>query len=343
MTQRKQWLLYGATGYTGSHIAEKAASLGYRPVLAARSEAKVRPLAERLGLEWRVNDLSDPASLQALVGEFSTVLHAAGPFIDTYRPMSEACLAAGTHYLDINGEIPVYENLAALDTRSRAAGVMLMPGVGFDMVPGDCLALMLKRKMPDATDLVAAVSFEGTLTHGTILSALNQAGDTLVRRDHALTALKAPLTREFDFGPGRCGGRSIAGAITLGDISVGWRTTGIPNITVYQRPVAEFAVLADIKTPADVRKLPAGPSDEELATIPTLFIGEARNAKGEAIAIRLVTPQVYAITASLAAAIAQRVHEGDFRAGYQTPANVLGEDYILGFEGCRMEPWTPGH
>ena len=341
--ERRQWLLYGATGYTGTHIAELAAAKGLDPVLAGRNEQLVRKLADRLGLDWRVANLGDSGALKSLVSEFSVVLNAAGPFIHTWRPMVEACLAAGTHYLDLTGEIPIYEGLATHDQRARQAGIMLMPGVGFDMVPGDCLALALKRLMPDATSLDMAVSFEGTLTHGSIQSALLMQTSTLVRRNHQLLPLDERLVREFDFGPGRCGGRVRSRALTFGDISVAWRTTGIPNITSYQRPVKEWAqMLAAIKTPADVAALPSGPTAEKLATIPTIFVGEVRNSTGDVRAMRLVTPQSYAITFELAAAIAQRTHEGDFRRGYQTPASVFGEDFILEFDGCHREMWPPG-
>jgi len=339
MSKKTQWLLYGATGYTGTRIAERAVAKGFRPVLSGRNVNQIKALADRLGLEWRIVDLSDKTALKAVVAEFSTVLHAAGPFIHTYLPMVEACLETGTHYLDVTGEIVVYEALAALNQRAREAGIMLMPGVGFDMVPGDCLALSLKRLMPDAIELDIANSFAGTLTHGTIKSALAASPKTLVRRDHRLVELETPQSREIDFGPGRCGGLATAYVTTFGDICVGWHTTGIPNITSYLRPAPEFAALAQLKSLADVEALPAGPSDEELKTIPTVYIGEVRNRGGEARAIRLVTPQVYEITFEVASTIAQRVHQGVVRPGYQTPATVFGEDFILGFDGCSMQPW----
>ena len=339
-TKRQQWLIYGATGYTGSHVAELALARGLRPALAGRNEKELRALGERLGLEWHVCDLADTAALHALIRQYSTVLHCAGPYVHTYEAMIEACLAGDTHYLDLTGEIPIFEALAGMDQRARDAGIMIMPAVGFDMVPGDCLALMLKRLMPDATELDIGVSYEGTLSQGSIRSALLLRQGTFVRRNHQLVPLAEKLKREFDFGPGRCGGRLRANALTFGDISIGWRTTGIPNITAYQRPVPQFLeVLRNIKSPDDIAALPRGPTAEELATIPTLFVGEARNAAGDAIALRLVCPQSYALTFDLAATIAQRVHEGMFRRGFQTPACVFGEDFITEFDGCSIQPW----
>ena len=340
MSKRNQWLLYGATGYSGERIARKAASYGYKPVLAGRDANKVKAVAEPLGLEWHAVGLDDTAGLKRLVGDFPVVLHAAGPFVNTHQSMLEACLAEGTHYLDITGEIGVYEALAARDDSARKAGIMLLPGCGFDMVPGDCLALILKRMMPDATSLDMAISFEGTLTHGTMRSSLvNYTPMPQVRRAHELVSLTENETREYDFGPGRCGGRHVTHASTFGDISVAWRTTGIPNINVWLRPAPEFATLAALKSVDDITDLPPGPSDDELKNIPTILIGEVRNQAGKAVALRMVIPQIYAITFDVASKIAQQVCEGTHRNGFQTPASVFGEDYILQFDGCRIEPW----
>ncbi len=342
MSRRAQWLVYGATGYTGSRIAEHAAALGMQPVLAGRNADALKALAQRLDLEWRVAQLSDASALRKLVGEFSTVLNTAGPFLHTYEPMVQACLAAGTHYLDLTGEIQVYEALAALHAHARQAQITIMPGVGFDMVPGDRLALHLKRQMPDAIKLDMGISFNGTMTRGTIRSALASfSPDARVRRAHVLTTLTQPLAREFDFGPGACGGRSVAYAMDFGDSSIAWRTTGIANITSYLRPSKEFASIASIRSEADVTCLPDGPSMEELRDLPSVLVAEVSNHGGETLAARLVTPQIYAITFAVAAAIAQRVHRGEWRAGFQTCASVFGEDFILGFDGCELQSCTP--
>ena len=173
MNKRKQWLIYGATGYSGRHTAEWAVANGLQPVLAGRRAAEVRALAERLGLQWEAFDLVDVKTIATVLAKYSTVLHCAGPFIHTYQPMIEACIAAGTHYLDITGEVDVYEGLAGYEAQAQRAGVMMMPAVGFDMVPGDCLALLLQDKLPDATDLDIGYSFDGTITRGSIRSALS--------------------------------------------------------------------------------------------------------------------------------------------------------------------------
>ena len=146
-------LIYGATGYTGKLIAKVAADHGARPILAGRNLDRVKAVAGPLGLAARAFDLRDPARIDAALKGVSVALNVAGPFSATSRPMADACLRNRVHYLDITGEIEVFEVLAARDAEARARGVTLLPGVGFDVVPSDCLAAHLKRQLPDAIDL----------------------------------------------------------------------------------------------------------------------------------------------------------------------------------------------
>ena len=78
----------------------------------------------------------------------------------------------GGHYLDITGEIPVIEAAASRHDRAVKAGVCLIPAVGFDVVPSDCLAAMLARRLPDATELILAFTGVSRLSTGTAKTML---------------------------------------------------------------------------------------------------------------------------------------------------------------------------
>src|SRR5687767_3783927 len=127
------WMLYGANGFTGELIAAEALARGERPILAGRRADAVLPLAERLGLPSRIFGLD--GDVAANLAGVAAVVHAAGPFSATSRPMLDACFAAGAHYLDITGEIPVFEACHARGEEAKRRGVVVMPGVGFDVVP----------------------------------------------------------------------------------------------------------------------------------------------------------------------------------------------------------------
>ena len=157
-------LIYGANGYTGELVAEEAVRRGLRPLLAGRNAEEIEALAARLELDSRIFGLDDPAALARGLEGVAAVLHCAGPFIWTSKPMIAACLAAQAHYLDITGEIGVFESVQRRADQARDAGVALIPGVGFDVVPTDCLAARLAAALPNATHLTLAFTSEGGST-----------------------------------------------------------------------------------------------------------------------------------------------------------------------------------
>ena len=166
------FMIYGATGYTGSLIAREAVRQAMRPILAGRSSEKLVPLASELGVEYRAFSLDPSGAIADGIRGIHTLLNCAGPFSQTARLMADACLRAGTHYLDITGEADVFEALAARDAEARAAGVVLLPGVGFDVVPSDCLAVHLKRRLPTATRLALGFQSAAHMSQGTALTVL---------------------------------------------------------------------------------------------------------------------------------------------------------------------------
>src|ERR1041385_8703814 len=109
------WMIYGANGYTGELIAREAIRRGLRPIIAGRNRTKIADLGQQTGLETRVFDLGDaPAAVESL-NSVTLVLHCAGPFSATSAPMIDACLKSRAHYLDITGEISVFEHAMSQD------------------------------------------------------------------------------------------------------------------------------------------------------------------------------------------------------------------------------------
>ncbi len=345
------FLLYGAYGYTGALIAEEAVRRGMQPILAGRNAERLQAQAAALGRPYRVCALDDAAALDAALTDVPLVLHCAGPFILTAPPMVTACLRTGTHYLDITGEIPVFEALARRDAEARQAGIMLLPGVGFDVVPSDCLAAHLKRRLPTATHLeLAFMGVGGGISHGTASTALhNLSNRGMVRREGRLTPV--PLgtpSREVDFGRGP---RRVH-AIPWGDVSTAFYSTGIPNITVYTRlPRGATPMLALTRPLLPMLRLRpvhrwlqrlvdariTGPSEEARARGRSLLWGEVRDGHGRRAAARMETPESYQLTALTALAAVERVLAGEAPPGFQTPARAYGPDFILSIPGVRRE------
>lgn len=239
------WLIYGANGYTGQLVARLAVRRGERPVLAGRSAARVGGLAAELGLEHRIFDLDEPAALRRGLDGISVVAHCAGPFLATARQMALACCDVGTHYLDITGEIDVFEQLHGLNGRAAEAGVVLLPGAGFDVVPTDCLAKTVAAALPGADTLdLAFLPGTGGPSGGTARTAvamLRSGGRARV--DGVITPVPARWrTLRADFPSGQ---RTVS-AVPWGDVSSAYYSTGIPNITAYTQVPAGGGLMTSL-------------------------------------------------------------------------------------------------
>jgi short subunit dehydrogenase-like uncharacterized protein len=350
-------LIYGATGYTGQLIARQALAEGLRPVVAGRNAHKVAGLASALGLEGRVFSVDRRETVREQLAGVRCLLNVAGPFSHTARPLLDACLESGTHYLDVTGEIDVFELAASLDGRARAAGIMLLPGVGFDVVPSDCLAALVARQLEQPVSLeLGILSVGGRVSQGTAKTAVESVGaPARVRRLGKIMELPpGSPARTFDFGRGP---RPVV-AVSWGDVATAYYSTGAPNITVYfpARPLSLLLRAARWLGPLlrtapmqamlkrAIERRPPGPDTEQLEKGLTIVVAEGSDASGRIASARLQTPNGYKLTALAAVDIARRVLDGDWRPGFQTPSLAYGADYVLGLPGCRLlfaEPPSP--
>lgn len=337
------WMIYGANGYTGELIAREAARRGERPVLAGRSAGRIEPLAHELGCEYRIFDVDRPQ-----LDGVSLVLHCAGPFIHTSAPMVRACLAAGVHYLDITGEISVFESVMRRDGDAKERGITLLPGVGFDVVPTDCLAAMLKERLPDAVDLMLAFSGGGGVSAGTQKTILEGLGDGgAIRREGKI--VRVPLlhdVREIAFPSGP----RLAMTIPWGDVATAWYTTGIPNIRVYRatspravkrlrrvRPFLPLLALGPIKSFLQRRASSiAGPSERARERSHMELWGRVENRRGAEATMTMTTPEGYALTVLTAIEAVKHILGEPVQAGSFTPAKRFGADFIRTIPGVTV-------
>lgn len=344
-------LIYGSYGYTGNLIAQLAVARGLQPILSGRDPMKLARQATALNLQHVAVNLSDSAALERAVSQTTVALHCAGPFSQTAQPMADACLRTGVHYLDITGEIAVFEALARRDAEAKAAGVMLLPGAGFDVVPTDCLAAHLKHRLPSATHLTLGIRSLGSgPSRGTATTMIEGLGHTgLVRRNGQLTPVPmgAP-TRTIDFGRGPVG----CVAIPWGDVSTAFYSTGIPNVEVYfAYPASMRRAMTGMhygrwllgRAPIQallkraIRTRPPGPDDEQRARSKSLLWGEVVDAAGRRCVSRMRTPDGYTLTALTSLAIVEKVLAGQLAPGFQTPSLAYGPDLIMEIEGVARE------
>jgi short subunit dehydrogenase-like uncharacterized protein len=306
----------------------------------------VAALGEQLGLEARRFDLNDADAVDRGLEGITVILHCAGPFQHTARAMAQGCLRKRVHYLDVTGEIGVFEMLASMDRPAREAGVMLLPGVGFDVVPTDCLAAHLKRRLPTATRLALGFQSLSRLSRGTMNTmAENLHRGGAARVGGVIRSVPACWkTRVIDFGRGP----TVAMTIPWGDVSTAWYTTGIANIEVYMAAPWSMRIMARLSRPFGwllglkpiqrwlkkrIETRPAGPTDEQRARGKTLIWGEARDERGACVVSRVRGPEGYTATALTALSIVERVLAGQATPGFQTPGKMFGPDFLLGVPG----------
>ncbi|MCZ6559299.1 MAG: saccharopine dehydrogenase NADP-binding domain-containing protein [Gammaproteobacteria bacterium] len=337
----KTWMIYGANGYTGELIAREAARRGSKPVLAGRSSAKIDPLAAELELESRTFSLDDAEATRQCLSGIALVVHCAGPFSATAKPMLEACLAGGTHYLDITGEIDVFAYAHGLHQRAADAGIVLCPGAGFDVTPTDCLAAALSETLPKASHLALGFDSQSRMSQGTAKTSIEglAKGGRIREKGKLVVVGLGYESRQIDFG----NGEKCAMTIPWGDVATANYSTGIPNIKVFV-PVSPKLVkrmrmlnrvrfllglgLVQSYLKRKVGKGSRGPSDEQRENQPTYVWGEVTNEAGERRTGRIKTANGYALTVTAALALVDIVFDGNFPGGYYTPSLLAGKGLI---------------
>jgi len=339
MADFARWMIYGANGYTGRLVAVEAKRRGLQPVLAGRRAGPIETLAAELGLPSRVFDLGDARAASAALSEVAVVAHCAGPFSATSAPMIDACLSSGTHYLDITGELDVFLAAQRRHADAQAANIVICPGVGFDVIPTDCIAALLKETLPDATHLVLAFDARAQVSPGTARTIaesfrIGRRGGR-VRRNGVIEEVPiAHSRRRVDF----TGGSAMTVAVAWGDLATAYVSTRIPDIEVYagMPPAAAIAsraldwmrpLLARAPVQELLRRLAGrstGPSEQELQTGRSRFWGEVRNEAGERRTARLETANGYRLTADGTIMAVKFLLEHTPEGGYYTPSMLMG-------------------
>ena len=331
-------LVYGAYGFTGELVARQAIARGLSVVVAGRDSERLQRVGSALGCEWRAFPLTDGESIRRGIRGAGAVVHCAGPFTETAAPMAEACIDERIHYLDVTGEVSAIAALHALGPIARAAGVMLLPAAGFDVVPSDCLAGHLVGRLPGACALTLVIGGLDEVSRGTARTLLEQV------RAAGRAAAPPPRARTFDLGAGPV----TAVEVPWADVFTAPRSTGVTTVKTYV--VANVAAraalrvlrqLAPLLERSSVREGLAallargvpGPAADRRERHRAVVWCEVTDPSGRRAAGVQHTPDAYTFTALAAAEVAVRVLHGDAPPGWQTPSTAYGPDLVLAIPG----------
>ncbi len=346
-----RWMIYGANGYSGRLIAEQAVKQGLKPVLAGRNGAKLKALAASLACEACIFDLDNPEAMAVQLQDMDLLLNCAGPFQDTVRPLVTACLRTQTHYLDLSGELEVFEYCKSRDADAKQRGIILCPGVAFDVVPTESIALKLKQLLPDATELKLGFDGKMALSPGSTITLLGGIGNPdislhMLRHDGALVKARAPRIEELAFESG--GEKQKAMSLTWADLNAAFYSTAIPDIAVFIRatPINRLSFgymnlmsgvfripMVQRMARMLVRSAVHGPSATEMEQSTMRVFGEASNAAGVVKRVYLRVPHGYKFTCLSALAFVDLCLQQEGKSGYMTPAQLAGPDFVQTIAG----------
>ena len=341
---KANWLIYGATGYTGRLIVERAIERGWRPIVAGRSARSVAELAAQYNLEGRTFDLLDRTATRQALADVKLVLNVAGPFSQTAQPLVEACLSTATSYLDIANEIGVFEKLFEYDAAARKGGIAIIGGVGYGTVATNFLIRQLMAQLPDGDELEIA-----TIPHNTGHSQAAAASTVEVIAEGGRVYRQGKLA-PFRLGKGTkplaLAGHSFS--ITpapLGDLVAAHRLTNIPDIKVYVvlpgsnlgklfLPVVQRLLkLKPIRT-AFEKRLAAPPSEGSHSPTASYAWASLRNRAGQRVQGGIEMPEGYHFTAiSSVQAVEEILRLGP--VGSMTPAQAFEADFLTKLDGTR--------
>jgi short subunit dehydrogenase-like uncharacterized protein len=364
-------VVFGATGYTGRLVAERLVAGGERPLLAGRSEQRLRELAERLGgLEWQVADVQRPDSVRALVAAGDVLVSTVGPFLKWGEPAVRAALAAPAVYLDSTGEPPfirrVFEEFGPAAER---AGGTLMTAMGYDFVPGALAGALALEEAGGAAGRATAERVDvgyyalgagpGALSRGTRASMVGIALEPgFAFRAGRLRSLRsAERVREFTVRGRPRPGLSVGGAEHFGLPAAYGQLREVNVYLGWFGPLARAAQAATLAGSA-VRRVPGVPAALRFAGERLMALGSgpaagttpgalswiaatAHDARGAQLAeVHVSGADPYAFTAAFLAWAARRAaHEGVAATGAVGPLQAFGLAALQ--EGCAEAGLAP--
>lgn len=231
MFTKHRILIYGANGYTGRRIAHEANQqiriAGLPPpsfVLCGRDAAAVGDVASEHRLDWRICALEERKLLLRALADVAVVVNAAGPFVHTAKPLAEACIEAGAHYLDISGELAVSSELDDLHDAAARSGVWLMPGVAHTPLVATFLARLAlehySEELPHLERFTVAHSRLPRVARGTMRTMAGAVEESIEVLDHGSVRKIRVGERErvFAFGLSRPV-RKVCSAANLMEVS----------------------------------------------------------------------------------------------------------------------------
>ncbi len=317
----------GASGHTGRFVVSELLRRGFAPVAVGRDAARLAQAGwAGAGVTLRAASLADTASLDQALAGVQAVINCAGPFLDTADAVARAALRVGAHYFDVTAEQPSAQaTLRDFDQPARAAGVFVMPAVGFYGGLADLLATRAMGNWERADAITMAIALDRWWpTQGTRATGERNTARRLVIEQGQLVEQELPH-RELRWRFDSPVGEQDVVEVLFSEVILMARHLRTARLHSYLSQVA----LQDIRDPAT----PPPAASDASGQSAQRFLVEARVVHGDLT--RRVAVQgrdIYAFTAPLVVEAVQRVLDGQTRhrsGGSATPGELFAaNDYL---------------
>ena len=345
-------LVLGGTGRTGRAVADALAREGVTPVLVGRDPERLAAAARGRGYRTVLADGPDALAAAVRRERPAVVVNTVGPFSATAGPLVDACLAAGSDYVDIANDVAAVPALLARGGEAERAGRTLVTGAGFGVSATESVVArwcrggrrarhvrvdMLPASRGEADRLGEALA--GTLLEG--LPGVPGGGRFQGRRFAGGRLVAAPLGGAPRTLTTPDGDRVRTALVPLGELVAAQRASGAPDVEAASS-AAPTGALVRALLPLATAPLAVGPlrrfAVRRLAALrlrarpaprasswghATITWEDGTSSEGW---VRL--PEAQAATAALCAQVALRLACGAGRPGAFTPAALFGPELV---------------
>jgi short subunit dehydrogenase-like uncharacterized protein len=341
MANTKRIMLYGATGFTAGLMIDALKSLPCELILAGRNANTVETLARKHTTTHTAFALDNLETTQRHLRGIDLVINCAGPFAQTALAIVNAALLTRTSYFDITGELSIFMRIHHHHDAAIAKGITLIPGLGFDIAPSDCLAALLARRVKNPSSLTLAIATKNTrVSHGTLKTVvLESKNQVIARREDGIKNYDdLSLSRDIVINgkPRHCM------RAPLGDLFCAHLSTGISNIDTFvaiPKNLAKFSRLlpllsklgqnnfAHMLIERAIESLPNGPTLEQQQQGSAYIYGEVVGANGMTEKAVMKTKEPYVYTADLMVAGVRSWLDKGLHYGFLTPSQAFGAQF----------------
>lgn len=322
-TREKMVAVYGATGHTGRFVVDELLRRGLVPIAIARSAKALASVSFAETVIPRTATVDDAESVARSFDGAAAVINCAGAFLDTADAVAAAAVRSGIHYLDVTAEQPsAMATLDAFDGPARAAGVAVIPAMGFFGGFADLLATIAAEGWDRVDSIDVMIGLDSWHpTRGTRLTGeRNTARRMAVENGRLVPVTLPPIERAWRF------------AEPVGDqptLQVPFSETIL--IERHLKPAALHTYLSanalndvrDASTPAPTLDATGRSSQQFVVEVVASSSGDTRRvvAKGR---------DIYAFSAPLVCVVTEHLLRPDFiHAGAYAPGAILDAHDVL--------------